>query len=89
MIVKIYNLTNTETNWEGVIVPARSNIEYWTNGGYFNFYVTINQDGSVNQGSDVGMTDLMVVGLGLFLALIVFRWFLNGLSLILGGPKID
>ena len=89
MIVKIYNLTNSETNFNGVIVPSKSNIEYWTNGGYFNYYVTINPDGSINQGSDIGVTDLMVVGLGLFLILIVFRWFLNGLSLILGGPKID
>jgi len=89
MIVKVYNLSNIETNWNGLIVPARSNLEYWTNGGYFNYCVTINQDGSVNQGSDVSTSDLLVLGISLFILWVVLKWFINGLSLILGGPKID
>jgi len=89
MIVKIYNLSETNQNFNGVIVPAKQSIEYWTNGGYFQYYVTFNQDGSINQGSDIGVSDLMIVGIGLFLLWLIFRWFLNGLSILLGGPKID
>ena len=89
MIVKIYNLTNSETNWNGVTVPAKASIEYWTHGSMFNYYVTINQNGEIKEGSDVGVSDLLVIGLGLFLLWLIFRWFLNGLSILLGGPKID
>jgi hypothetical protein len=89
MIVKVYNLTTNDTNWNGILIPRAGSVEYWTNGGYFNYYVTINQDGTVNQGSDIGATDLLVLGISLFLLWIVFKWFINGLSLILGGPKID